>query len=381
MHQPLRAWAEISLGALAHNLREIRRLTAPSRLMAMVKADAYGHGAVAVSQQLCKLEVDYFGVASIDEAMELRTAGIETPILIMGMTPPHLAPLLVENALSQTVYDSGSAQAMSRAAAGGARPLRVHLKVDTGMSRLGVVWRGEETLSELLSLCRLPHLLYEGLFTHLSASEDPNDPLNMKQLSDFASIRKGLAAEGINIPIYHCANSGAVIQFNVAYLDMVRAGLLLYGLTPGEGLPFDGRPVMTFKSRIAQVKEIPAGASVSYGHTYTAHEPRRVAVVSAGYADGYHRRLSNKAHVLIAGRRAPVLGTVCMDMMVVDVTGIPQAQAGDPVVLFGPDRDGATGATGATDAIPVDELASLAGTISYELICAVSKRVPRVYIG
>ena len=371
MHALQRTWAEVSLDALARNLDEIRRLIGGARLMAVVKADAYGHGAVPVSRLLREYRAEYLAVASADEAMELRRAGIRTPILILGFTPPALTPMLIENNLTQTIFDRKTAEAMSCAAAGCARPLRVHLKVDTGMSRLGLVWRGEQTLCEMVDMCRLPHLEYEGLFTHLVQSERPDDAFTSQQLSDFDGIRDSLAAANIKFSICHCANSGAMIQYGKSHCDMVRAGLLLYGLTPGQDLPFDGQAAMTLYSVVSQVKEIGAGVSVSYGRTFTAHRPMRVAVVAAGYADGYVRALSGKASVLIAGRRAPILGAVCMDMLIADVTGIPEVCAGDPVVLFGP---------GQGSAIPAEELAGLAGTISYEIVCSVGKRVPRVYL-
>jgi len=366
-----RTWAEVSLDALAHNLLEVRRLIRPSRLMAVVKADAYGHGAVAVARLFREYRVDYLAVASVDEAMELRRAGIPTPILIQGFTPPELTPLLIEHNLTQVIFDSDMAGHMSYAAAGCSRPLRVHLKVDTGMSRLGLVWRGEETLTELLRLCRLPHLEYEGLSTHFATSETVGDTFTQKQLADFTFVRDALGRAGIQFPICHCANSGAVIQYKGSHCDMTRAGLILYGLIPGTDLPFDGQPAMTLYSVISQVKDIEAGATISYGRTFTAKGPMRIAVVAIGYADGYSRALSNKAHVLVGGYRAPIVGVVCMDMLVVDVTGIPEAHAGDRVILFG---------SGQGDAISAAELAGLAGTIPYEIVCAVGRRVPRVYL-
>jgi alanine racemase len=365
-----RTWAEISLDAVARNYGAVRaRIGDGCRLLATVKADAYGHGAVALARLLRELGADFFGVASLDEALELRRAGIETPILILGFTPADLAPVLIEHDLAQTVFDGETARALARASAGCARPLSVHLKVDTGMSRLGLVWRGPETLPALTALCRLPHLRFEGLFTHLPVSEAANDPETGAQIAALSLIRDALAAEGVRIPICHCANSGAVIQYPKARFDMVRAGLLLYGLTPEAGLAgrMDLTPAMRLCSVVSQVKTIDRGAAVSYGRTFRAPAAMRVAVVAAGYADGYPRALSGRAHVWIAGRRAPVLGHVCMDMMIVDVSDVPGVRTGDPVVLFGPE-------------LSVDELAALSGTISYELICSVGRRVPRVYL-
>jgi alanine racemase len=365
-----RTWAEVSLDAAVRNHGAIRaQIGGDCRLMAMVKADAYGHGAVALARLLQELGTDFLGVASLDEALELRRAGIRTPVLILGFTPADMAPVLIEHNLAQTIFDEDMARAMSRASAGCARALSVHLKVDTGMSRLGLVWRGVETLPALTALCRLPHLYFEGLFTHLPLSEAADDPETEAQIAALALMRDALAAEGIRIPICHCANSGAVIQYSKARFDMVRAGLLLYGLTPEIHLAdrMDLVPAMRLCSVVSQVKTIDKGVAVSYGRTFRAPAAMRVAVVAAGYADGYPRALSGRACVLIAGRRAPILGHVCMDMMTVDVSDIPDVHAGDPVVLFGPE-------------LPVSELAALAGTISYELICSVGKRVPRVYL-
>lgn len=367
----LRTWAHVSLDAIAHNVSEIRRaIGGDCQVMAVVKADAYGHGAVAVSRLLQELHVDYLDVASLDEAMELRRAGIKTPILILGFTPAAFAPVLIENDLTQTLYDGDMAQAMSEAAAGCKRPLKVHLKIDTGMSRLGIIWRGEQTLDELLALCRLPHLSFEGLFTHLASSEVPNDSCNERQLALFTQARQVLHDAGVSFSICHCANSGAVIQYKKARFDMVRAGLLLYGLMPGADMQMDLRPAMCLQSVVSQVKEIAKGDTVSYGRTFAAAKPMRVAVVAAGYADGYPRALSSKASVMIGGHRAPILGLICMDMLMADVTDLPHVRAGDPVVLFGCDGE---------DCLPVSDLAALCGTISYELVCSVGKRVPRVY--
>lgn len=370
-----RTWAEVSLDAIAHNYGVIQKTVGEDvRVMAVVKADAYGHGAVAVARLLQELKADYLGVASLDEALELRRAGITRPILILGFTPVAMVPALIENELAQAVFDPDMARAMSAAAEGCKNPLAVHLKVDTGMSRLGIVWRDEEeTLQELISLCRLPHLYFEGLFTHMASSEIADDPENEEQIASFARLRGALEAAGVTFPICHCANSGAVIQYAKARFDMVRTGLLLYGLLPVAGMdcPFALKPAMRLCSVVSQVKGIAEGATVSYGRVFRAPGPMRVIVVAAGYADGYPRVLSGRACVLVNGCRAPILGHICMDMLVADVTGLPDVRAGDTVVLFGEERG---------SILPVDELAALAGTISYEMICSVGKRVPRIYL-
>ncbi len=362
-----RTWAEVSLSALEQNVAIAReRIGEACRLMAVVKADAYGHGAVPVARHFSELGADAFGVASLDEAMTLREAGIHRPILILGYTPPDCAPVLMEHKLTQTVYDAGMARAFSRAAQGSSQRLKIHVKADTGMSRLGLVWDAARTAEEIREIYRLPGLEPEGLFTHLACSECVDDPFTNEQLARFERLRAGLAAEGVEFPICHCANSGAVINYQGAHLDMVRAGLLLYGIAPG---PCERplRPAMRLCSVVSQVKEVSAGATVSYNRTFTAPASMRLAVIAAGYADGYPRILSNRARVRIGQAFAPIVGNICMDMFVVDVTHLPEVQAGDTVTLFG------------VPELPAGELAELAGTISYEILCSVGKRVPREY--
>jgi alanine racemase len=280
---------------------------------------------------------------------------------------------LIENNLTQTVYDADMARAMSARSAGSKRPLNVHIKVDTGMSRLGFVWRGEETLRQLVSLCKLPNLHFEGLFTHLASSEDASDPDNEKQIAAFMMVRDFLRSEGHHFDICHCANSGAVIQYPQAQFDMVRTGLLLYGIAPSKNLKsqMDLIPAMRLCSVVSQVKTIEKGDAISYGRTFRAPSPMHIAVVAAGYADGYPRALSGRADVLVNGCRVPIVGTVCMDMLMVDVTNVPRVRDGATVTLFGSDG---------SCILPVDELADTIGSISYELICSVGKRVLRVYL-
>ncbi len=371
-----RTWAEVSLSAIEENYQNLRALLPPrGRMLAAVKADAYGHGAVTVSGLLAELQVDYLGVAGLDEGMELRRAGIATPILILGYTPPELFATLAENHLTQTLFDAEMACAFSACAKGSGLTLKAHLKIDTGMGRLGQIWQGEETLHALRPVFSLPGLQIEGVFTHLPCSERPDDPETHRQVENFAEITKSLSALSDGELIFHCANSGAVVHYPQAHLNMARAGLLLYGHTPEPGMrmPFLPRPAMRLCSVVSQVKEIPSGASVSYGRTFVASQPMRIAVVSIGYADGYPRILSNRASVLIHGKRAPILGQVCMDMLMIDVSHLDAVRPGDEVTLFGvlPDAP--------LNAIPVEELAGLSGTISYELLSSVGRRVPRVY--
>ncbi len=368
------AWAEVSLSAIAQNYENIRaRVGVP--VLAAVKSDAYGHGAVTVARLLSDLGVRYLGVANIGEALELRAAGIAAPILILGYTPPSLFSTLRDYDLTQTLFSEELAQGYVHAAERDGQALKVHLKVDTGMSRLGFRWRGEETLARLAEVARTPGLEVEGLFTHLPASETPDDPLTLSQIETFDAICRGLVDRiGRKIELCHCANSGAVIHYPKASMDMVRTGLLLYGLNPDwkSESPFPLAPAMRLCATVSQVKTVAPGDTVSYGRTYTAPSPRTVAVVAIGYADGYPRILSNQASVLLRDRRAPIVGRVCMDMLMADVTDIPGVSAGDEVTLFGTTPEGLS--------LTADELADRAQTISYELLCGVGRRVPRVYL-
>ncbi len=371
----MRTWAEISLQNIEHNYKAIRaRLQKGTRFLGVVKANAYGHGAVRVAGLLQELNCDYLGVASIDEALELRDNGITLPILIMGYTPPRLTRILLEQNLTQTVYDIEMAEAFSANAAALGKTLNVHLKVDSGMGRLGFQCRGGcGADSEMLRALSLPGLHFEGIFTHFAVADVFGDTFTEKQFGDFKALVQGLEkASGAPFEIKHCANSGAMVNYAWSYFDMVRPGLMLYGLYPGRetgDIPL--RPAMALKTRIAQIKEYDAGDTASYGRIYTAPSKRNIAVLTIGYADGLHRVLSGKIDVLVRGQRATQVGNICMDMCMIDVTDIPAAEPGDVVTVFGRDGDAV---------IPIEEQAAPAGTISYEVLCSVSHRVPRVYL-
>lgn len=370
----MRTWAEISLSNIEHNYKAMRaRLHDGTRFLGVVKADAYGHGAVQVAGLLQELNCDYLGVACIDEALKLRENSITLPILIMGCTPPQLAYKLLEQNLTQTVYNLEMAEELSRAANSLGKTLKVHLKADSGMGRLGFVCHGGRDPGEdMLRALKLPNLFPEGIFTHFAVSYLRGDAFTKKQYHDFKALTERLEKNaGIKFEIKHCASSGAMINYGWSYIDMVRPGLMLYGLYPDKetgGIPL--RPAMALKTRIAQLKALDSGDTVSYGRTYTAPRQRKIAVLEIGYGDGLPRVLSGKIDVLIRGRRAPQVGMICMDMCMVDITDIPDAIVGDVVTIFGRDGEGL---------IPIEEPAALAGTISYELLCAVSPRVPRVY--
>ncbi len=368
-----RTWAEVNLDDISHNFNMIRgAVNKKSRIMGIVKADAYGHGAVPVSKLLCSLGVDFLGVSNIDEAMQLREAGIRAPILILGYTDPSLTPELLENNITQTVFDLRSAREMSQIACAAGKKLTVHIKVDTGMSRLGFCIGEPGAADEIHKACLLEGLYPEGIFTHFASSEITGDAFSISQLDRFLALIGLLDTRGLSFNIRHCANSGAILNIPRAQLDMVRPGLILYGLYPDARLSgaLELRPAMQLKSVVSQVKTLPPGVTVSYGRTYRTYKETKAAVVAIGYADGYSRALSNSADVLIHGRRANIIGRICMDMTVVDVTGVEGVCAGDVVTVFGSDGP---------ERIPLEELAEYVGTISYELACVIAKRVPRVY--
>ena len=374
-HTPMRAWAEISLPNIEHNYKAMKaRLRSGTRFLGIGKADAYGHGAVRVAARLQELGCDYLGVACLEEALALRENGITLPVLILGYTAPELTAVLLDNDLTQTVYSTEIAEAFSKAASALGKTLKAHLKIDSGMGRLGFTCHGgRDPLPELRRVLALPGLYFEGVFSHFAISDACGDPYTEKQFDAFRALIDELEkSAGMTFQIKHCANSGAMVNYDWSYFGMVRPGLLLYGLYPDkETGDIALRPAMALKARIAQVKEFQAGDTVSYGRTYTVPSPQKLAVVTIGYADGLPWGLSGKIDVLIHGRRAKQVGRICMDMCMIDVTDIPDVAVGDIVTIFGRDNDAY---------ISVDELARLAGTISWELLCAVSPRVPRVYL-
>lgn len=369
-----RTWAEINLSNLEHNYRALRgMLPRGCRFVGVVKANAYGHGAIPVAKKLEELGAEYLAVACLDEAVELREAGITAPILILGPTPTDFAAELLQYDLTQSVQDLDAAVVLSDAAVKADKPLKIHIKVDTGMSRLGFLCDEEHvdaSAEEIVKVCTLPNLQAEGVFTHF-ANADGDEDYSMRQLTRFMNVLDKLSAKGVEFEIRHCAASAAVLNYPCAHLDMVRPGIALYGHYPDpscQGLDGPGLlPVMTLKTRIVAVRELPAGTCISYGCTHTLIRDSRLAVLPIGYADGLERLLSNRAEMLVDGQRVPVLGRVCMDMCMVDVTDLPAVKAGDEVTVFGPE-------------LPLEEKADMVGTIQYEMLCGVSRRVPRVYL-
>lgn len=370
-----RTWAEIDLSRLEHNYRALRALAGPKcKFLGVAKANAYGHGAVPVARKLEKLGCDYLAVACLDEAVELREAGVGTPILILGPTAPEYTGELLDRDLTQTVGDAETGLAFARGAEARGGTLKVHLKVDTGMSRLGFLCNEasmDASVADIARICALPGLRAEGIFTHFSDA-DGSEEYTMCQFTRFLDTLDKLAARGVRFEIRHCAASAAVLHYPCTHLDMVRPGVALYGHYPDpscQGLDGPGLlPVMAFKTRVAAVRSLPANTPVSYGCTgHMGAEGGRVAVLPVGYADGLHRVLSNKGSAWLDGKARPILGRVCMDMCMVALDDDAQVEPGDEAEIFGPH-------------LPAEDQAELAGTIQYELLCAVSPRVPRVYV-
>lgn len=367
-----RAWAEIDLDALAHNYHVLRKRVGPAaRFMGVVKADAYGHGAVQAARTLEELGAEYLAVSNLDEARELRHAGITCPILQLGVTPVDQVAAALDNQITQTVWSEDAALAFSQEAQRIGGRLRVHLKLDTGMSRLGFPCdeeRLEASLAAVLRVCCLPGLDVEGIFTHFAVSDEPDEDsraYTRLQRRRFETMLQRLAQQGRVFAVRHCANSGAVAACPEYADDMCRPGLAAYGM--GEQARELGlRPVMTLKAVVGAVNRFGPNVPVSYGRTFRTGRPSRLGVLPIGYADGLHRSLSNRWQVWTPYGLAPILGRICMDMCMIDLTDLPQVQAGDEVEVYGPHNS-------------VNGAAAAAGTISYELTCAVSKRVPRVY--
>lgn len=367
-----RTWAEIDESALLHNLNLIRAQSGDCDLMAVVKADAYGHSANIVAPLLEKNGVCFFAVSNLDEAVALREMGITSQILILGYTPVSLVADLCKHDIGQCVYSSEYAAALSAAAVRENVTVKVHVKLDTGMGRIGFDCRGEQQngVEEALAAAVLPNFKTEGVFTHFAVAdrtEENDDGFTDAQYNRFSAALGRFEAAGIHIPYRHCCNSAALCLDREKHSTLCRAGIILYGLKPDGCQHLDFKPVMTVKSVVSMVKEIRKGETVSYGRTFTAEKPMRVATVSAGYGDGYPRLLSNRGQVLIHGVRAPIVGRVCMDQFMVDVSHIENVAVEDEVVLFG-------------EGLELQELAELVGTIHYELACNVSPRVPRVAV-
>ncbi len=368
-------WAQIDLDAAAHNMRQIRKHVGPDvKIAAVVKANAYGHGSVELAKTFAENGADCFAVSSLDEAVELRRyAHIDKEIFILGHTDARRTEELLTYDIEPAVFNLKNAEFFSQEAQRLGKTLRVHIAVDTGMSRVGFQVN-EFSVSEIKTIAALPNIEIRGLFTHFAVSDMKDKTFTRQQYGHFRWMCKRMEEEDIHIALRHCCNSAAVLELPEYYCDMVRPGIIMYGCEPSPEIditPYDLRPVMSLRCCIAHVKLIDAGATVSYGRHYTAPSRRKIATLPVGYADGYSRILSGKVDVLYHGHRVPQVGAICMDQCMIDVSGEANVHAGDEVVLFGRQGD---------SFIPIEEIAAACGTINYEIMCNISRRVPRVYM-
>jgi len=364
-------WAEIDLDALLHNLSLIRHRMGTRPLLAVVKADAYGHGAVPVARALETAGVGHFGVALPEEGIELRRAGVRVPILLLGGCTPEQADLVLDHDLTTAVYRRDQVEAVASAAARRGVIARVHLKVDTGMGRLGVPAAEVGPFADMFRQAAGDRLRMEGAYSHLAVADEPGDPFTARQIELFRQSVDALRARGLEPSLLHLANSAAITDHPPAWLTLVRPGIILYGYPPsGRVAPEAWRPVLCLRTRIIYLKDLPAGASLGYGKTWVASRSSRIASLPAGYDDGLPRLLGNRGHVLIHGRPAPIVGRISMDLTTVDVTGIPEARVGDTATLIGTDGGASLG---------VDRIAAWADTIPWDVLCGVGSRVPRFY--
>jgi alanine racemase len=379
--------AEVDLEAIAQNVTKLRNITDPAaKVMAVVKADAYGHGAKKVAKTALINGAEVLGVARINEAIALRQAGFTVPIQIFGYTPPSLVNPLIQYDLTQTVFSYQSASALSEIALSKGKKIRIHIKVDTGMGRLGLVTDcgaiscsdinlTQSSLKQVESIVRLQGIIPEGIMTHFASADSLDKSYARKQFEIFMDFIDRLKKNGIEFGVRHAANSAAVMEMPETHLDLVRPGISIYGLYASDEVDrniIQLRPAMALKTSVVHIKEIPRGFSVSYSRTYHTRKTTTVATVSLGYADGYNRLLSSCGSMLVHGKRAPVIGRVCMDLTMLDVGHIPDAAVGDEVVVFGAQKD---------EFIHVDEIAQMLNTINYEIVTSITARVPRIYTG
>lgn len=372
MNEYYRVEARINLDAICNNIDEVRRnINDNTKIMAVIKADGYGHGAVALATAL-KDKVDAYGIAIIEEGIELRLAGFEKPILILGFTPHQQYEDLLKYDISQTVFQYDMAKRLSDIAVSLGKQAKIHIKIDTGMTRIGFK-DTVESIQIIKEISKLPNLIIEGLFTHFACADESDKTSVRKQLSRFLVFADKLEKEGIHIPVKHVSNSASIIDLPEANLDMVRSGIVTYGMYPSDEVNKNSlmlQPALTLKSNVVYVKEVEAGTGISYNSTYITEHDSVIATIPVGYADGYPRQLSSKGRVLIHGKSAPIVGRVCMDQFMVDVTNIPDVKEGDMVTLIGRNGD---------ESISIEEVANLVGSFNYELVCDIGKRVPRVY--
>lgn len=367
-------WAEINLDTLASNMRQIKSCSKSKEIIAVVKADAYGHGALDIAPVLLENGATSLAVAVVNEGVELRRGGIECPIMVLGFTPPSLIDNLLKYDIQQTVFSYNYAKELSTIAKRKHKKAKIHIAVDTGMGRIGFM-PSEESIKEVIEISKLPNIEIEGLFSHFSTADEKDKEYSNYQLNSFNNFYEGLKNQGVNIKIRHIANSAAITEMPETHFEAVRPGIILYGYYPSEEVDKSRiklKPVMELKTNIVHIKSIPSGYYISYGRRFQASRDSIIATLPVGYADGYTRLLNNKAKVIINGQLAPVVGSICMDQCMVDVTDIEGGvKVGDEVILIG-EKDGVK--------LNADHIAKMLGTINYEVVCMITKRVPRVYI-
>lgn len=372
MEKYLRTYAEIDLDAILHNINEVKkRIDKNVKVMAIIKANGYGHGAAVIGDYL-KNEVDYYGVATIEEALELRKYGLKLPILILGYTSPSQYIELVENDITQTIYNVEMAKEISKAGAICGKEAKVHIALDTGMTRIGFN-ADENGAVAVKEISTFSYLTVEGLFTHFSTADEVDKSYSKLQMNKYDNFVKLLEEKNMYIPIKHMCNSAGIMEFDNHRFDMVRSGIITYGLYPSEEVNKDSvklKPALQWKTHVINVNTVDADHGVSYGKTYITKDKTKIATISVGYADGYPRVLSSKGRVLIHGKYAQIIGRICMDQMMVDVTHIGNVEIEDEVILVGKDGE---------NAICVEELANMAGSFNYEFVCGIGTRVRRVY--
>lgn len=369
-----RTWAEVDLDAIAHNIREIRKITnKEAQIMAVVKADAYGHGFLETTKTLLDNGADRLAVAVLQEGTQLRKSGVDVPILILGASAPEDAEDLIEFGITPTVFDYEFAKALSDTAKKRGTVTKVHIKLDTGMTRIGFVINDEdntEIINTIIKISKLPYLEIEGIFSHFSTSDEYDSAYTLMQFDRFMGVVNALEEKGLKIPIRHICNSAGIMMYPQMHLDMVRPGVILYGMYPSNEVDksrLNLIPAMTIKSTLTLVKEVEAGRGVSYGKEYITDKTTKIATVPIGYADGYLRKIAKKGKMLVNGTEVPIIGRICMDQCMIDVTNVHNIDKGDEVIVFGKDK------------ITIDDLAEWLETINYEIACIVGKRIPRIY--
>ena len=366
-------WAEIDLDILANNMRNKKKLAGDKEVMAVVKADAYGHGALDVAPCLLENGASKLAVAMLTEAIELRNNNITAPIMILGYTPIYLGEELIKYNIEQTIYDLNYAKELSNLAIKLNKKAKVHIALDTGMGRIGFL-PTDESFNAICEICNLPGLDVIGIFTHFSSSDEKNKEYTQYQFNQIYNFIERLEVNEINIPIKHASNSAAIIDLPNTYLDAVRAGIILYGYYPSDEVKKDNlsiKPALTLKAKIAHVKELDSGMYISYNRTFKTSRKSKIATIPIGYADGYIRTLKHEAKVIVNGQLAPIVGNICMDQFMIDVTDIDNVKSGDEVILLGESNEVKFNA---------DDLAKCMNSINYEVLCLLKNRVPRAYI-